>query len=67
MSDKEKVAWLSAMVTILGVCVFMWTGVGFLSAGRAQITMPMSIIAASTTGLYLLVLSWRFAYLKGAE
>lgn len=69
MSDREKVEWLKALLCLWGSAVIPLT---FMAVGApvALTDAPAAIgglLAAwtVTTVIYLLVLSWRAAYLSG--
>ena len=68
MSDKEKIKWMLALLYIWGTV--LWTNVVYLISGGhvdAEVFTVTVWFTVLTTVPYLLILSWRTAYLSGRK
>jgi hypothetical protein len=69
MSDKEKVSWLQALVIIWAPPIF----INFLGAVASQGNAGYDVVVINAwmtiapVAVYLLILSWRMAYLSGGK
>lgn len=69
MSDKEKVRWLQALVIIWVPSVFFNFMGAVASGGVAGYDTVVAIawMTVAPVVVYLLILSWRMAYLSGGK
>ena len=68
MNDKERVEWLKALTVIWGVplgliLITQWAP----EPEPEDVLIVAGIVSTSGTVLYLLILSWRLAYLRGRK
>lgn len=68
MSLKEKHAWLTVIASAWGMLLFYTTAPAILGGqadGYYDYVQFMGWMAGGMTAGFLLILSWRMAYLKG--
>lgn len=68
MSDGEKVSWLSTLAALWGLLLFVYVLVSVFpgpNADDADVKLPWMV--GAFTVAYLLILSWRSAYLWGKK
>lgn len=69
MDDKEKVSWLQAVVIMWSPSVFFNFMAAVFSNGDAgyDVILVNAWVTVAPLALYLLILSWRTAYLSGRK
>lgn len=69
MSDKEKVRWLQALVVIWAPPVLVNFLAAVASGGNAgyDVVVMSAWMTVAPVLVYLLILSWRMAYLSGGK
>lgn len=76
MSDKEALLWVRSLASLWGATLFYtvapailpsWGNPEFATSMLPEYIVGMGWLAVGITLLYLLILSWRMAYLKGAK
>lgn len=69
MTDKEKVSWLQAIIIMWSPSVFFIFLAAVASQGDAgyDLIVMLAWVTMAPTALYLLILSWRMAYLSGRK
>lgn len=69
MSDKEKVSWLQALVVIWAPSVLLNFLAAVASGGNAgyDVILTLAWTTIAPVVVYLLILSWRMAYLSGGK
>ena len=69
MSDTEKVLWLTALLCILGAAflplTIIWVGAPAAVMDSQAAVGNVLLFVLVSTFIYLLILSWRTAYLSG--
>lgn len=66
MSDKEKKVWLQMLICVWGWPLFGVILIGFFPGPKAlEGVTPIAGTVLVLTATYLLILSWRAAYLSG--
>lgn len=68
MSDREKLGWFQALTIVWGPPVFLILLHHWIAPDEENDLLPMTGYAVSVSlALYLLILSWRLAYLAGQK
>lgn len=69
MSDKERVSWLQALVVIWSPSLFFNFLAAVASQGNAgyETIVGIAWMTVAPVVVYLLILSWRMAYLSGGK
>lgn len=67
MTDHEKTLWLKALLSIWGPMAVPILLAGFMPGPRPMPLDQWAWMFIVGTGTYLLILSWRSAYLSGRK
>lgn len=69
MGDKEKVKWLQSLVIIWVPSLFFNFLGAVASQGNAgyEVVVALAWMTVTPVVIYLLILSWRMAYLSGEK